>query len=333
MSFVLADSLLEVEDLRAYFYTDQGVVRAVDGVSLELQSGEVFGLVGESGCGKTVLALSILNLLPTPPAKIVSGRIVFEGEDLLSLPPDRLNRVRGRRISMVFQDPLSSLNPVLSIGKQLEETIQAADGLGKSEPKKEAISLLELVGIKDASSRLVQYPFQLSGGMRQRVMIALALATSPSLLIADEPTTNLDVTIQAQILSLLRDIQRKLGTTTLLITHNLGIVAWLADRIGVMYAGRIVELGNKELFKKPTHPYTEALLQSVPRVDKATSNRLPTIPGDVPDMISVPMGCRFHPRCPYAKQEICAKVDPPLIQLQPGTASACLMRNPAYLPW
>ncbi len=333
MSFVLAGSLLEVEDLRAYFYTDQGVVRAVDGVSLELQSGEVFGLVGESGCGKTVLALSILNLLPTPPAKILSGRIVFEGEDLLSLPSDKLNRVRGRRISMVFQDPLSSLNPVLSIGKQLEETIQAADGLDKSEPKKEAVSLLELVGIKDASSRLVQYPFQLSGGMRQRVMIALALATNPSLLIADEPTTNLDVTIQAQILSLLRDIQRKLGTTTLLITHNLGIVAWLADRIGVMYAGRIVELGNKELFKKPTHPYTEALLQSVPRVDKATSNRLPTIPGDVPDMISVPTGCRFHPRCPYAKQEICAKVDPPLIQLQPGTASACLMRNQAYLPW
>ncbi len=329
----MAESLLEVEDLRAYFYTDQGVVRAVDGVSLQLRSGEVFGLVGESGCGKTVLALSILNLLPTPPAKIVSGRIVFEGEDLLSLPPHRLNQVRGRRISMVFQDPLSSLNPVLSIGKQLEETILAAGGLGKSEPKKEAISLLELVGIKDASSRLVQYPFQLSGGMRQRVMIALALATNPSLLIADEPTTNLDVTIQAQILSLLRDIQRKLGTATLLITHNLGIVAWLTDRIGVMYAGRIVELGNKELFKKPTHPYTEALLQSVPRVDKATSNRLPTIPGDVPDMISVPTGCRFHPRCPYAKQEICAKVDPPLIQLQPETASACLMRNPAYLPW
>ena len=267
--------LLEVKNLRTYFYTEEGVVRAVDGVTWDLNEGETIGLVGESGCGKSVTAMSILRLIPSPPGRIVEGEIVFEGQDLLQISTQEIRTIRGNRIGMVFQEPMTSLNPVLTIGTQMTEAIKLHLGLEDEEADARAIELLEMVGIPEAMTRLTDYPHQFSGGMRQRVMIAMALSCNPKLLIADEPTTALDVTIQAQILDIMARLSRELGTAVLIITHNLGVIARYADRVNVMYAGQIVEQGSAiDIFKRPRHPYTIGLMSSVPRLD-ATEHRAP----------------------------------------------------------
>ncbi len=317
-------ALLRVEELRTYFFTSGGTVRAADGVSFDVFPGEVFGLVGESGSGKTVTALSIMRLVP-PPGRIVGGKVSLNGKDLLALSEEQMRQVRGREISMIFQDPLSSLNPVFKVGDQIAETLMIQGGLERRKAWDRSVRMLELVGIPDASARAEQYSFQLSGGMRQRVMIAMALAVNPPLLIADEPTTNLDVTIQAQILSLLKAARDTEGISVVLITHNLGIVAWICDRMAVMYAGEIVEQGPVEdLFANPQHPYTEALLQTMPRLDHPM--RLHAIEGEVPNLASLPSGCRFHPRCKYAK-EVCRVDHPALLDTKAGWSARCLMRE------
>ena len=317
-------SLLEISELRTQFSLRDVVVRAVDGVNLSLSRGEIHGLVGESGSGKSITGLSILRLIPRP-GKIVSGRIMLDGEDIVNLPEEDMRRIRGSRISMIFQDPLSSLNPTFKIGSQLVDTLRRhSGGKDKSRLRSEAKELLSSVGISDPETRLDQYPFEVSGGIRQRVMIALALAGKPDLIIADEPTTNLDVTIQAQILELLMEIRRKFKTSILLITHNLGIVAWTCDRVSVMYAGRIVETGSKkEIFTNPLHPYTKLLLKAVPRIDDKASS-FGGISGEVPDPRSYPSGCHFHPRCPLS-HEICRRIDPPLTEVNATQSAACLI--------
>ena len=314
---------LEVRDLATHFFTRDGVVKAVDGISYDVKGGEVLGIVGESGCGKSVSALSIMRLVADPPGRIVGGSVVFEGRDLLVLNDSEMRRIRGNRIAMVFQEPMTSLNPVLTIGRQLTETLELHLGMSRSEADDRAIDLLRMVGIPDADGRLNDYPHQFSGGMRQRVMIAMALSCNPKLLIADEPTTALDVTIQAQILELMRDLAEQIGTALIIITHNLGVVARYADRVAVMYAGKLVEAGDPDdIYLKPRHPYTLGLLSSIPRLDSATGGRLTPIDGAPPDLIDLPEGCSFAPRCSFAYDR-CLVESPPMLTIESGHLSAC----------
>ena len=316
-------TLLDIKNLQTHFFTEDGVVKAVDGVTYDLQEGETLALVGESGCGKSVSALSILRLIPNPPGLIVGGTVEFEGEDLLQMSEEQMRKVRGNRIAMVFQEPMTSLNPVLTIGRQLTESLELHRGLTKEQGKEEAGRLLELVGIPDGINRLEDYPHQFSGGMRQRVMIAIALSCQPRLLIADEPTTALDVTIQAQILELMQRLSKELGAAILIITHNLGVVARYADRVNVMYAGRIIERGSAmEIYKNPKHPYTEGLLASVPRLDQARTEKLDPIQGMPPDLVNLPPGCPFRPRCKYVIDK-CSEELPPLISVGEDHTAAC----------
>jgi oligopeptide/dipeptide ABC transporter ATP-binding protein len=309
-------NVLEINDLRTFFFTGAGVVRAVDGVSLTIPTKGTLGLVGESGSGKSVTALSILRLVPRPAGKIVSGAILFKGKDLITASEKEMRRVRGNKISMIFQEPMTSLNPVFTIGEQVAETLRLHRGLSRGEAWEGAVSLLEGVHIPDAARRARQYPHEMSGGMRQRVMIAIALSCGPELVIADEPTTALDVTVQAQILELMGELRHNSGASFLIISHNLGVIADIADEVAVMYGGMIVEAAPvKELFGSPLHPYTHGLLKSIPRLPHAGSRMggdLPTIGGNVPDPVNYPAGCRFHPRCPQSTAE-CKKEVPPLI--------------------
>ena len=313
-------NLLEIKNLKMDFGKNADALRAVDGVSLTIGAGETVCLVGESGCGKTVTALSIARLVPTPPANYVGGEILLNGQDVLKLPNAQLRTIRGGVVSYVFQEPGAALNPVFRVGNQIKESLK----LHRPEKatNEEVIRLLKLVGIPAPESRIKNYPFELSGGMQQRVMIAMALASEPKLLIADEPTTALDVTIQAQILDLLRDLKQRLGMAILLITHNLGIVGDMADRVAVMYAGQIVELSPaKELLRQPLHPYTKALMASVPKL-RGDADRLSAIPGNVPRIGNFPPGCRFAPRCPIARQE-CSQKIPELLEVEPGRFVRC----------
>ena len=317
--------LLKVEDLRTYFFTDDGVVKAVDRVTYQVRMGEVFGLVGESGCGKTVSALSLLRLID-PPGRIVGGTVVFRGQHLEGLSEQQMTDLRGSQISMIFQQPQSSLNPVFSVGEQISEVLRIHLGMKRQQAWQRAGELLHSVGIPDAEARLRSYPHELSGGQAQRVMIAMALACSPALLIADEPTTALDVTIQAQILDLMRELRTKLGTAIILITHDLGVVAEMADRVAVMYAGQIVEQTDVEtLFARPLHPYTQGLIASIPVLGRV-QERLEVIPGSVPNLIDLPVGCRFAPRCRSRVEyglTICERVDPDFIQREEEHAVRC----------
>ena len=315
--------ILQVKDLKTYFYTDAGTVKSVDGVSFDLHKGEILGIVGESGSGKSVSNLSIMNLIPSPPGKIESGEVLFHGEDLLKMSQKKLRSIRGNRISMIFQDPMSSLNPFLRISTQMIETIQLHQGLNKKDAKAKAIEMLKMAGIPAAEERIDCYPHQFSGGMRQRVMIAMGLSCKPEILIADEPTSALDVTIQAQIIDLMTDLTKQLGTAVIMITHSLGVVAGMCDTINVMYAGRVVEHGaTKDLFASPKHPYTQGLIKSVPRLDKETEGRLYSIPGQPPNVIDLPPCCPFYPRCEKAK-DICKKKYPPLKQFGNGHCASC----------
>jgi oligopeptide/dipeptide ABC transporter ATP-binding protein len=314
--------LLEVKNLKTTFLTAAGTVRAVDGVSWDIQEGETVALVGESGCGKSVSALSVMRLVAEPAGRIEGGEILYKGRDLLKLREDEMRAVRGREIAMIFQEPMTSLNPVLSIGRQLTEGLEIHMKMKPPEARARAVELLAMVGIPDPERRLGQYPHHFSGGMRQRMMIAMALACNPSLILADEPTTALDVTIQAQILELLRDLARRLGVAMLIITHNLGVVARYADRVNVMYAGRIIEqAAARELYANPRHPYTLGLLRSVPRLDEPRRARLAPIEGQPPDLTRLPPGCAFAPRCAY-RAERCGEV-PPLETLAAGHLCAC----------
>ena len=315
--------LLEVRNLTTQFFTSAGTVQAVDNVSFDIDEGETVAVVGESGCGKSVSALSILRLIPWPPGKIVGGSIRFLEQDLLSLSDDEIRKIRGRQISMVFQEPMTSLNPVLSIGLQLTETMEHHLGLSGAEAHKRAVELLTMVGISEPERRLSQYPHHLSGGMRQRVMIALALSCEPKLIIADEPTTALDVTIQAQILELMKDLTRQLGVALIVITHNLGVVARYADRVNVMYAGKMIEMGGaRQIYHDPHHPYTLGLLASVPRMDQPRGNRLIPIEGQPPDLTWLDQGCAFRPRCRFAVDQ-CATEFPELQEVNDGHSAAC----------
>ncbi|WP_322806525.1 ABC transporter ATP-binding protein [Thermanaerothrix sp.] len=318
--------LLDVRDLKTYFFTEDGVVKAVDGVSFQVYPGEVLGLVGESGCGKSVTSLSIMRLLDAP-GKIVGGEIWFEGRNLLALSEHEMTQVRGNQISMVFQQPVTSLNPVFNIGSQIAEVIMIHNPqIKKAEAWREAVNLLRLVGVPDPERRAYAYPHELSGGQAQRVMIAMALALRPKLLIADEPTTALDVTIQAQILDLLRGLRNQFNTAVILITHDLGVVAEMADRVAVMYAGKIVEEADvRELFANPLHPYTRGLIASVPVLGRVR-DYLETIPGNVPNLIDLPPGCRFAPRCQARLDynlDICTQEEPDLIEITPGHKVRC----------
>jgi len=317
--------LLEVKGLKTYFYTEDGVVRAVDGVNFEVYPGEVLGLVGESGCGKSVTSLSIMRLI-SKPGKIDEGEILLDGEDLLKLPEDEMIKVRGNRISMIFQQPQTALNPVFKVGDQLAEVLDVHQDLGKEAGWKRAVALLKMVGVPDPERRAEAYPHELSGGMAQRVMIAMALACVPELLIADEPTTALDVTIQAQILDLMRDLRREMGTSVILITHDLGVVAEMAERVAVMYAGEIVEQTDvNTLFDQPLHPYTQGLIGSIPILGEI-KERLDVIPGSVPNLVNLPPGCRFAPRCQARFKyncAICAEVKPELEEVKPGHFVRC----------
>jgi oligopeptide/dipeptide ABC transporter ATP-binding protein len=315
--------LLEVRDLKTYFFTAAGTVRAVDGVSYDVRAGETVALVGESGCGKSVSALSVMRLVAAPAGRIVGGQIRFQERDLLALDEESMRRIRGREIAMVFQEPMTSLNPVLSIGRQLTEPLEIHLGLRAEQARQRAVELLRLVGIADAEQRLAQYPHHFSGGMRQRLMIAMALACEPSLILADEPTTALDVTIQAQILELMKDLSRRLGIAMVLITHNLGVVARYADRVNVMYAGKIVEQGPARMvYATPRHPYTMGLLRSVPRLDEPRQAQLQPIDGQPPDLTCLPPGCAFAPRCQYAIAR-CQTEIPPLRPMAADHLAAC----------
>ena len=320
-------TLLQVRNLTTQFFTSSGIVRAVDNVSFDVDEGETVACVGESGCGKSVSALSILRLVPWPPGKIVGGSINFRGQNLLEMTDADIRRVRGREISMVFQEPMTSLNPVLSIGLQLTETMQHHLELTPAQALKRAAELLEMVGISEPKRRLSQFPHHLSGGMRQRVMIALALSCEPKLIIADEPTTALDVTIQAQILELMKDLTKRLGVALVVITHNLGVVARYADRVNVMYAGKIIEMGSaQQIYHQPHHPYTLGLLASVPRMDQPRGTRLIPIDGQPPDLTRLDGGCAFRPRCRFAVDR-CGQEFPPLEDVDSGHVSACWRVN------
>jgi oligopeptide transport system ATP-binding protein len=322
-------NLLEVKNLRTYFDTDDGIVRAVDDISFQLKRGETLGIVGESGSGKSVTNLSIIRLVPNPPGKIVSGEVLFNGSDLLLLSNDAIRKVRGRRIAMIFQDPMTSLNPYLKISKQLMEMTQLHLGHSKAQAHDHAIRMLETVGIPDALSRVDSYPHEFSGGMRQRVMIAMALSCEPELLIADEPTTALDVTIQAQILELIKKLKRETGTSVILITHDLGVVAGMTDHVIVMYAGKIFEQARTgELFSTPGNPYTKGLLRSVPDPTDE-QGKLYQIPGLPPDMAHLKPGCPFAARCDYV-QDICRREFPPFVQLNTDHHSLCHFAREVY---
>ncbi|MET8553828.1 ABC transporter ATP-binding protein [Streptomyces sp. NPDC004959] len=314
--------LLEVRDLHVEFATRDGVVKAVNGVSYDVDAGETLAVLGESGSGKSVTAQAIMGILDTPPGRIPSGEILFEGQDLLRMKEDRRRRVRGAEIAMIFQDALSSLNPVLTVGQQLGEMFTVHQGLSRKDARAKAVELMERVRIPAAKERVRQYPHQFSGGMRQRIMIAMALALEPKLIIADEPTTALDVTVQAQVMDLLAELQREYHMGLILITHDLGVVADVADKIAVMYAGRIVETAPvHEIYRAPAHPYTEGLLQSIPRLDRK-GRELYAIKGLPPNLLHIPDGCSFNPRCPRARER-CLHDDPPLYEVSPTRASAC----------
>src|SRR5688500_6923545 len=317
-------TLLQVRNLKTTFLTSAGVVRAVDGVSWDIQEGETVALVGESGCGKSVSALSIMRLVAEPAGRIESGEVHYKGRDLLKLTEEEMRGVRGREIGMIFQEPMTSLNPVLSIGRQLTEGLEIHMKMSPQQARARAIELLAMVGIPDPARRLAQYPHHFSGGMRQRMMIAMALACNPSLILADEPTTALDVTIQAQILELMKDLSQRLGVAMLIITHNLGVVARYADRVNVMYAGRIIEQASAaELYANPRHPYTLGLLRSVPRLDEPRRERLAPIEGQPPDLTRLPRGCAFFPRCRW-RVERCESEAPPLRPIETeGHITAC----------
>ncbi len=323
--------LLEVNDLRTHFYTQDGVVKAVDGVSFYVDKGETLGIVGESGSGKSVTSLSVMRLIPNPPGKIVSGQILFDGDDLLKYSEEEMRHVRGKDIAMIFQDPMTSLNPVLTIGRQITETLELHMKMTGKEARNRAVELLAMVGIPSPAARLDDYPHQFSGGMRQRVMIAMALSCNPQLLIADEPTTALDVTIQAQILELIKKLQQELGMAVIIITHDLGVVAGMADRVQVMYAGRVIEEGpTGQIFADPRMPYTIGLLQSIPRLDEQRGHRLAPIRGLPPDLIDLPAVCPFAPRCDYV-QDVCYQQVPPLRPVAPHQRAACLFD--VHAPW
>ncbi len=315
-------SLLEVDELKVHLFTNRGVVRAVDGVSFSLEAGRSLGIVGESGCGKTMTALALMRLIPMPPAQIVGGSIRFDGEDVVAMDDDRLRALRGNKIAMIYQDPMTTLNPVFSVGEQIAEAVRLHRGDGRNAAFLRAVEMLKLVGIPDPDRVARAFPHQLSGGMRQRAVIAMALACDPKLLIADEPTTALDVTIQAQILELLRRLRDDLGTGIILITHDLGVIADLVDEVVVMYAGKLVEHAPvRHLFTDPQHPYTRGLLRSVPSLDMR-ERRLKTIDGTVPPAHAMPAGCRFNPRCALVK-DICREQEPPLVEIGQGTRAAC----------
>lgn len=317
--------LLEVRNLKTYFYTDDGVVKAVDGVDFYVKPGEVLGIVGESGCGKSVTSFSIMRLVGNP-GKIVGGEIFFEGRDLLKIPENEMVKIRGNRISMIFQQPQSSLNPVFQVGDQIAEVFQIHEKMTKEPSWKEAIELMKLVGIPDPIKKASAYPHEMSGGQAQRVMIAMALALKPQLLIADEPTTALDVTIQAQILDLMRGLREKMNTAVILITHDLGVIAEMANRVAVMYAGQVVEQADvSPLFENPLHPYTQGLIGSIPVLGKVVE-RLDVIPGSVPNLVNLPAGCRFSPRCRARTQygmKICTEMAPELVEIKPGHICRC----------
>jgi len=315
--------LLSVRDLRVSFKTDDGLVEAVRGVSFDLSPGETLGIVGESGSGKSVTNLALMGLIPRPPGVIEGGSAHFDGKDLITMSQSELMSIRGRRIGMIFQDPMTALNPLMTVGQQLTEVTRRHLGLSASAADRRAAEMLEMVGISSPGSRLRDYPHQFSGGMRQRVMIAMALSCEPDVLIADEPTTALDVTIQAQILELLADLQKRRGTSIILVTHDLGVVAGVCDRVMVMYAGRVVERASvRPLFAQPRHPYTLGLLRSLPRLDRDHSQQLDAIAGQPPDMTRIPPGCSFRPRCPLAVAK-CVTDDPPLREVASGQVSAC----------
>jgi peptide/nickel transport system ATP-binding protein len=323
----MAERLLDIQGLQTHFATDEGWVRAVDGVDLGVDRGETLGVVGESGSGKTVTALSVLKLIPMPPGRIVSGRILWRERDLVPLGAREMQKIRSKEIAIVFQEPMTSLNPVYTIGDQIAEVIRLHEGLGKRAARERTIEMLRLVRIPNPERRVADYPHQFSGGMRQRVMIAMALSCNPALLIADEPTTALDVTIQAQILELLTEMKARLGMAVMLITHAMGVVAETAQRVVVMYAGKVVEEAPVgELFANPRHPYTQGLIRSIPRIDTAAIKkpRLEAIAGVVPSLLDPPPGCRFAPRCRYASS-ICVEAVPPLREIAPGHKVACVL--------
>ncbi len=318
--------ILRVEDLTVKFFTSDGVVHAVDRASFSIQQEEVLGLVGESGCGKSVTSLAIMRLLPIPPAKITSGKIFFEGKNLLELSDSDMRKIRGNTISMIFQEPMTSLNPVITVGKQIAEAIITHQNVSAEEAKQKTIELLKLVGIPNPEKRYNDYPHQLSGGMRQRAMIAMALSCNPKLLIADEPTTALDVTVQAQILDLISQLKETFGMSVLLITHDLGVIAEMCNRVVVMYAGQIVEEAPCiELFQEPLHPYTDGLLKSIPKLEPG-KKPLHTIEGTVPNAMDLPPGCRFHPRCPFAF-ELCRKRTPKLLNVNENRKVRCFLKG------
>jgi oligopeptide transport system ATP-binding protein len=318
-----ADIVLDVKGLQTYFYTDEGVVKAVDGLTYQVRKGEFVALVGESGCGKSVSAMSVLRLIPYPPGVIVGGQILFQGENLLQASEERIREIRGNRIAMVFQEPTTSLNPVLTIGRQITESVELHRGLRKKAAQDESVRLLGLVGIPDPASRVNDYPYQFSGGMQQRIMIAMALSCNPELLIADEPTTSLDVTVQAQILEIIANLRDEFDMAVVIITHNLGLVARYVDRVNVMYAGRLVEGGTTDaVFEKPKHPYTLGLLASVPRLDSPRKVAPRVVPGLPPNLADLPQGCSFAPRCAYATDE-CRENAPQLETVGPEHVRAC----------
>ena len=324
----MAEPLLDVKGLKTHFFTDEGVVRAVDGVDLYIKPGETLGVVGESGCGKSVTALSVMRLIPQPPGRIVAGSIVYNGRNLLELTPSQMRKIRGKEIAMIFQEPMTSLNPVFTVGEQIAEAIRLHEGLGRRDAMDKTVEMLRVVHIPNPERRAREYPHQLSGGMRQRVMIAMALSCNPKLLIADEPTTALDVTIQAQILDLLNELKAKFNMAVMLITHDMGVIAETAQRVVVMYAAQVVEEAPVgELFKEPLHPYTQGLLRSIPRIDLAATQRrkLETIPGTVPTLRGdLKPSCRFAPRCAFAKP-MHFENTPPLKEVRPGHKVACFL--------
>lgn len=318
----MGNNILEIRGLRIEYCTEDGVVKAVNGIDLDLAKGETLGLVGETGAGKTTTALGIMNLIPDPPGKIVGGQIFFEGEDLLNISDKAMRKIRGDKISMIFQDPMTALNPILTIGEQIAEAIRLHKKLSRADAQEEAIKMLEMVGIK--ADRFNDYPHQFSGGMKQRVVIAIALSCMPDLLIADEPTTALDVTIQAQVLDLMRNLRTQMGSSMILITHDLGVVAEICDKVSIMYAGEIVESGTLEhIFENTAHPYTKGLFESIPSMDK-TVERLKPIKGYMPDPSKLPEGCKFADRCPYCT-EACRSFDGTAYEVEPGHYVKCLL--------
>ncbi|MBU3092452.1 ABC transporter ATP-binding protein [Clostridium sp. CF011] len=320
----MSKNLVEIKNLKTYFYTEDGIVKAVDDVSFNIRKGEIIGVVGESGCGKSVTAMSIMRLIPSPPGKIVGGEILFEDKNILELKGDEIRKIRGNDIAVIFQEPMTSLNPIFTIGYQIEEVIMLHQKLNKAKAREKAVDMLKLVGVPRAEDIVKCYPHELSGGMRQRAMIAMAVSCNPKLLIADEPTTALDVTIQAQILDIMKDLKKKLNTSIMLITHDLGVIAEMAEYVVVMYAGKVIEEAPViELFKNPMHPYTEGLMKSKPSLDKDV-DRLYSIPGQVPNPINMPEECYFCARCPKA-MDICRKKQPPTYEIRQGHKVACFL--------